>query len=133
MNICALPSGGAVSHCNIARGSCPASSTCEAAISDIPELLIRLDPASPDPLHRQVYEGIRELPPGHTLTLQGNQLRVQPYWQLGYEGSAIRDPRDARGEDELVEELRALLIDATRIRLRADVPVGAYLSGGLDS
>jgi asparagine synthase (glutamine-hydrolysing) len=78
---------------------------------------------------RTVFEAIRELPPGHSLLLEGGQVRSWPYWQLDYQP----DERE-RTEAEYAEELRALLIDATRLRmLRSDVPVGAYVSGGLDS
>ena len=54
------------------------------------------------------------------------------YWDLRYPvaGDATMDSRD---EGEIAEELESLLLDATKIRLRSDVPVGAYLSGGLDS
>ncbi len=78
---------------------------------------------------RTVFDAIRELPPGHSLLLAGGQVRTWPYWQLDYQP----DERE-RPEAEYAEELRALLIDATRLRmLRSDVPVGAYVSGGIDS
>jgi asparagine synthase (glutamine-hydrolysing) len=81
---------------------------------------------------RTVFEGIVEVPPGHTLTAREGQISVERYWELSFP-----ENRDGGGEwlsdGEYVEGLRDLLVDATRIRLRADVPVGAYLSGGLDS
>lgn len=77
---------------------------------------------------RTIFTGIHELPPAHYLTCRGGEVTVTPYWDLDYTLEA-----EARGEAEYLEELESLLIDATRIRLRADVPVGAYLSGGLDS
>jgi asparagine synthase (glutamine-hydrolysing) len=81
---------------------------------------------------RTAFKGIQELPPGHLLLAKGGAVSVEPYWQPQY--PAITDEAPApRRELELAEELRALLLDATKIRLRSDVPVGAYLSGGLDS
>jgi asparagine synthase (glutamine-hydrolysing) len=76
------------------------------------------------------FRGINELPPGHSLVLQDNELEIRRYWQLSYE------PGEQGGDDlaqAKADELLELLTDAVRIRLRADVPVGAYLSGGLDS
>jgi asparagine synthase (glutamine-hydrolysing) len=78
------------------------------------------------------FEGIRQLPAGHFMVFSRSGLKVQRYWQLRFDPEAA-----GRGEEppleEWVGELSELLVDATRIRLRADVPVGAYLSGGLDS
>lgn len=79
---------------------------------------------------RTVFEDIRELEPGHTLTIteQGRDLR--PYWDLPYQPPESCLRADA---GEISAEVMRLLMDATRIRLRADVTVGSYLSGGLDS
>ncbi len=74
-----------------------------------------------------LFKGIYSLEPGHWLTYNGRELEVRAYWSLP-EG-----PEDPRPQDELVEELRALVQDAVRLRLRSDVPVGLFLSGGLDS
>ena len=80
-------------------------------------------------LPRSIFEGIYELPPAHSMLVR--EGRVQPpqaYWALDFTAETPARPAEA-----YLEELEALLIDATKIRLRADVPVGAYLSGGLDS
>jgi asparagine synthase (glutamine-hydrolysing) len=79
---------------------------------------------------RTPFKNIWQLPPGHSMAVQNGQIRVWPYWHLEY----APDSEMGQGsEGKLADELLALLLDATRIRLRADVPVGAYLSGGLDS
>jgi asparagine synthase (glutamine-hydrolysing) len=77
---------------------------------------------------RTIFNGIRELPPGHSLTVQGEEVRVWPYWRLNYDHC-----EEERSANDYAERLSELLADATRIRLRSDVPVGSYLSGGLDS
>lgn len=77
---------------------------------------------------RTMFSGISELPPGHSLVLERGEVRIRSYWELNYPSVL-----GAEHEEEARERLLALLLDATRIRLRADVPVGAYLSGGLDS
>ncbi len=76
-----------------------------------------------------IFEGIESLPPGHLMTIEHGQSRIERYWDWDFPDE-ITDERPA---DELAEELKALLIDSVRLRLRSDVPVGAYLSGGLDS
>ncbi|MCB1825699.1 MAG: asparagine synthase (glutamine-hydrolyzing) [Candidatus Competibacteraceae bacterium] len=83
-------------------------------------------PHSPNTL----FEGIFEVSPGHRLVLENGQVRESVYWDWCFpEQGEYLTGSDA----ELTEQLYELLADATRIRLRADVPVGAYLSGGLDS
>ena len=79
---------------------------------------------------RTAFKDIFQLPPGHSLTVQGNRIQIHQYWSVSYG----QDRHSCNGnEPKLAEELLHLLEDATRIRLRSDVPVGAYLSGGIDS
>ncbi len=78
---------------------------------------------------RTIFKGICELLPGHSLVFQNGAVRTHPYWQLDFSAA----PEERRPEADYVDELQSLLADATRIRLRADVPVGVLLSGGLDS
>jgi asparagine synthase (glutamine-hydrolysing) len=78
-----------------------------------------------------LFRNIHELPPGHSMTVDSGGIAVQPYWDNQFErtSGAVDLPEEQVYADQLLE----LLIDATQIRLRSDVPVGAYLSGGLDS
>lgn len=78
---------------------------------------------------RTAFEGVREVPPAHFLAIGGRGERLRRYWDLPLES----DPAGTRSEDFYADGLRELLIDSTRLQLRADVPVGGYLSGGLDS
>jgi asparagine synthase (glutamine-hydrolysing) len=79
---------------------------------------------------RTVFNGVRSVQPGHVLVIENGVERLQRYWNWSF---------PARGHtarltlDEAAEQCRALLIDSVRLQLRSDVPVGAYLSGGLDS
>ena len=77
------------------------------------------------------FKGIRKLPPAHYLIFREGELTIKPYWRLSF-----ADPmplRGARAEDELCERLRDKLDEAVRLRMVSDVPVGAFLSGGVDS
>jgi asparagine synthase (glutamine-hydrolysing) len=81
---------------------------------------------------RTPWKGIHELPPGHQLVAAEGRFTVAPYWTLEFPPAEAAHA-DERSEAQVAEELEAVLEDATRLRLRADVPVGAYLSGGFDS
>jgi len=75
-----------------------------------------------------IFKQIRKLPPAHTLTLKNGRISIRRYWDLPYE------PKTEKvDETELVERFSAVFQGAVRIRLRSDVPLGAFLSGGLDS
>jgi asparagine synthase (glutamine-hydrolysing) len=76
------------------------------------------------------FRNILQLPPGHSLVFQNGQLSISRYWEITYAPLPVDS---IASERQLACELLELMIDATRIRLRSDVPVGAYLSGGLDS
>jgi asparagine synthase (glutamine-hydrolysing) len=79
---------------------------------------------------RSIYQGVHKLPPGHWLELRptGAPVLVR-YWNVL---DAAGTPRE-QSEPELVEELESIMIDAFRYRLVSDVPVGVFLSGGIDS
>jgi asparagine synthase (glutamine-hydrolysing) len=73
------------------------------------------------------FQGIRKLPPAHYLMLEGDQLRLGRYWRLQYA------EKTQESEPALAERLRSHLEEAIRLRMMSDVPVGAFLSGGIDS
>src|SRR5262249_53063574 len=93
-----------------------------------PPIYPRGSQTPPGPLYRRVYK----LPPAHHLECRVGQggpgeLRVERYWQLAY------SPKQTLTEDEAVAGLLEVLTEAVRLRLIADVPLGALLSGGVDS
>lgn len=76
-----------------------------------------------------VFEGVLSLPAGHLLVVEDGRAELRQYWDWAFpRGSVAAEPIE-----EAARELRELLVDSVRLQLRADVPVGAYLSGGLDS
>ncbi|KAB1088166.1 asparagine synthase (glutamine-hydrolyzing) [Neorhizobium galegae] len=119
------------------RGSLYFASEIKALLQ-VPGIEAELDPIALDQIFtlwtpippRTAFKGIFELEPGHLMIARNGRTETRPYWTLDFP-----DAGDQTEVDQSVreEELRALLADATRLRMRADVPVGAYLSGGLDS
>jgi asparagine synthase (glutamine-hydrolysing) len=79
---------------------------------------------------RSAFEGVLTLPPGHTARFDGQTLELKRYWDVDLSEENVDR---AMTEKRALEELGEVLGDAVRLRLRADVPVAAYLSGGLDS
>jgi asparagine synthase (glutamine-hydrolysing) len=78
-----------------------------------------------------MFEGIHKLLPGHRLVFERDHVRVEKYWDLPLDGP---DPELERlGERELIDRFRSLLQQSVRLRLMADVPLGMFLSGGIDS
>jgi asparagine synthase (glutamine-hydrolysing) len=78
---------------------------------------------------RTAFRGVRELPPGHFLRVRLGKEVLRRYWDL----PAETDAPGLHDEKYYASKLRELMVDSVRLQLRADVPVGAFLSGGLDS
>jgi asparagine synthase (glutamine-hydrolysing) len=74
-----------------------------------------------------IYRGVRKLEPGHWLRLRSGKLETRQYWDI------VDFDVDRRPEGEVLEELEALLRQAVKERLESEVPLGAFLSGGIDS
>ena len=83
------------------------------------------------PGERTLFDGVYAVPPGHFLRATREAHRVHQYWDVDYPRDDA--PRASRSDAEYIEGFRAVLEDAVKTRLRADVPVGCYLSGGIDS
>lgn len=74
-----------------------------------------------------IYKNISKLMPAHILIFKDGDIKIERYWELDYE------KKINISEEEAEEEITRLLLDAVRIRLYSDVPLGAFLSGGIDS
>lgn len=80
------------------------------------------------PAPRTMFAGISSLPPGHLLLCDAHGVTVQPYWDVSFLTSD-----NQRNEAAYAEQLEELLRESVKLRLRSDVPFGAFLSGGVDS
>ena len=80
---------------------------------------------------RTLFDGVFQVPPGQCLVATDKHIELKQYWDFNYPRADV--PATPRSDAEYAEEFRHALEEAVRIRLRADVPVGCYLSGGLDS
>ena len=105
---------------------------CLLAVPGVPR---EIDPGALDeylayqyvPHPNTIFRGIRKLPPAHYAVWRDGRLEVASYWQPDFNHEEIRPV------GEYVEDLRSRLSDAVRLRLQSDVPLGAFLSGGIDS
>lgn len=105
------------------------------SLMQLPGISKEIDPGAIDlyltyqyiPHPHSIYKGICKLPPGHFAVFENGELSVQRYWNVDWSREAPMDQPTAS------RELSTMLADAVRIRLRSDVPLGAFLSGGIDS
>lgn len=79
---------------------------------------------------KTVFNNIKELPPAHYMLISPQEIKTGKYWDMSFPNNKETVNRKT---DDLVNEISDTLMDSVKIRLRADVPVGSYLSGGLDS
>src|SRR4029079_14576181 len=80
---------------------------------------------------RTLFDGVFQVPPGHYLIATDRHFQLVSYWDFNYQPTA--EPVKQRSDADYIAEFRHVLEEAVLLRLRADVPVGCYLSGGLDS
>lgn len=80
---------------------------------------------------RTMFKGVESLKSGHSISVQGSNVRVAEYWDLDY--PRLGELADGQPEEKYVEQLKEHFTQSVSYRLQADVPVGFYLSGGLDS
>ena len=94
----------------------------------LPDYLANHAPSGEETL----YRGVRRLLPGHTLLWRDGELRVEKYWDVTFDGGGDGGG-DRRRDEDLIAEWSELFRTSVRLRLMADVPLGMFLSGGIDS
>lgn len=80
------------------------------------------------PTPKSIWKNIFKLPPGHWLMIENNNVKIEKYWELS---PKIRD--EVNDQEFFANEIESILIDSIKLHSRSDVPVGTFLSGGLDS
>src|SRR5262249_56995741 len=85
-----------------------------------------------------LFSGIKRLPPGHVLIWRDGRIEISSYWELSYatdQGHCAvgLDAGERLGESDYVSRFRDLFFESVRLRLMSDVPLGVFLSGGIDS
>ncbi|MHC4398180.1 MAG: asparagine synthase (glutamine-hydrolyzing) [Planctomycetota bacterium] len=105
------------------------------SLLQVPGVPRRLDPQALDayltyqyvPHPQTIFQGIEKIPPGHYGVYRGGRLEVRPYWRPDFN---VEEDRPA---EEYAGQLREVMTSAVELRLQSDVPLGAFLSGGIDS
>ena len=82
---------------------------------------------------RTIFSEVKSLPPGHWMEIRGKKSKLVKYWDIHDETSSLREELKNISFKEAKEELFELLIESAKYNLISDVPVGAFLSGGIDS
>ena len=98
-------------------------------LAALPDFLANHAPSGNDTL----FEGVHRLPPGHTLVWQEGKIEINQYWDLPCSQVECGPPAGSAAEQAFVDEYRERFTEAVRIRLMSDVPLGLFLSGGIDS
>ncbi|WP_342026026.1 asparagine synthase (glutamine-hydrolyzing) [Cytobacillus pseudoceanisediminis] len=80
---------------------------------------------------RTLFEGVHQIPPGHILIANKQDFQIKKYWDLDY--PLHDDVSVKRTEEDFIEELKYVMDESVRLRMVADVPIGCFLSGGIDS
>jgi asparagine synthase (glutamine-hydrolysing) len=104
-------------------------------LMQVPGVSRAIDPGAIDlyltyqyiPHPHSIYKGIHKLPPGYMATYEQSRLEISKFWKVDWKREEPTDLESAS------QQLRSLLSDSIRLRLRSDVPLGAFLSGGIDS
>jgi asparagine synthase (glutamine-hydrolysing) len=105
------------------------------SLLEVPDVPRQIDPQALDayltyqyvPHPLTIFQGIAKLPPGHYGLYQDGRLEVRPYWRPDFNAEEDRPPR------QYAQQLRELMSSAVELRLQSEVPLGAFLSGGVDS
>ena len=117
----------------VADGVFYAASECKALLPFLPEVVPDMEAFKEYltfqfPLQgRSLFQGVRELPPAHTLVIENGEIKVERYWEVHYD---VDWDHTAKWFDD---RLQTVISESLDIHVRADVPIGAYVSGGLDS